>query len=61
MEIYDGICHEGGEGLECHIPILKNDFFKKNIQNHSLIVKTCFALSLGYVCIVVEMTLNMAK
>ena len=30
MEIYDGICHEGGgveTGLECHIPILKNDFF----------------------------------
>ena len=33
MEIKDGFCHEGGGGggsrggLECHIPILKNDLF----------------------------------
>ena len=38
----------GGGGLECHIPILKNDFFK-NPLDHSLTVKTCFALSLGFI------------
>ena len=30
MEVLDGICHEGAGsrgGLECHIPILKNDFY----------------------------------
>ena len=35
-------------GLECHIPILKM-IFLKTIQNDSLIVKTCFALSLGFI------------
>ena len=34
-------------GLECHIPILKNDFFK-TIYNHSLTVKMCFPHSLGF-------------
>ena len=39
---------EGGSrgGLECHIPILKNDFFE---NHHSLTVKTCFALGLGFI------------
>ena len=37
MEIYDGICHEGGGGsrggLEGHIPILKNDFFESHLES----------------------------
>ena len=36
MEILDGICHEGGGsrgGLECHLPILKNDFFKNHLES----------------------------
>ena len=34
MEIKDGICHEGGRGgLECHIPILKNDFFENHLES----------------------------
>ena len=36
-----------GGGLKFHIPILKNDFLK-TIQNHSLTVKTCFALRDGF-------------
>ena len=39
---------KGGRGLEFHTPILKNDF-SKTIKNHSLTVKTCFALSLGFI------------
>ena len=35
-------------GLECHIPILKNDFFENHL-NRCLAVKTCFALSLGFI------------
>ena len=64
MEIWDGFLQEGGGGgLEFHIPILKNDFFLKTIQNHSLTVKSVLHLvwALYYVYIVVEMTLNMAK
>ena len=37
-----------GGGLEFHIPILKM-IFLKIIWNHSLTVKTCFALSLGFI------------
>ena len=38
MEIKDGICHEGGGGgsrggLECHIPILKSDFFENHLES----------------------------
>ena len=36
-------------------------FFVKNIQNHSWTVKTCFALSLGFILYtVVEVSMNMA-
>ena len=57
MEIFNGV------GVLRVINIFPK-MFLKIIQNHSLTVKTCFALSLGfilYVYIVVEMTLNMAK
>ena len=38
-----------GGGLEFHIPILKNDFFENHLELfHSLSVKMCFALSLGF-------------
>ena len=37
MEIKDGFCHEGvggsRGGLECHLPILKNDFFKNHLES----------------------------
>ena len=33
MEIQDGFCHEGGGGLEFHIPILKNDFFENHLES----------------------------
>ena len=48
----------GGGGLECNIPILKNDFFKKPFRIKCVLH---LVLALYYVYIVVEMTLNMAK
>ena len=59
---------EGGSrgGLKCHIPILKNDFFKNHLESFSdcenvfLHLVWVFILC-NYVYIVVEMTLNMAK
>ena len=33
MEIKDGFLHEGGGGLEFHIPILKNDFFENHLES----------------------------
>ena len=37
MEIKDGIYHEGGGGsrggIECHIPILKYDFFENHLES----------------------------
>ena len=40
--------HEGGGGLECHIPILKNDVFENHLESF-LTVRTYFALSLGFI------------
>ena len=50
-------------GLECHIPILKNDFFKKPFRMIPRLWKRVLHLvwALYYVYIVVEITLNMAK
>ena len=50
-------------GLECHIPILKNDFLKKTFRIIPWLWKRVLHLvwALYYVYIVVEMTLNMAK
>ena len=47
-------------GLECHIPILKNYFFKNHLESFpDCVLHLVWALY--YVYIVVEMTLNMAK
>ena len=50
-------------GLECHIPILKNDFSLKPLRIIPWLWKRVLHLvwALYYVYIVVEMTLNMAK
>ena len=50
-------------GLECHIPILKNDFCWKPFRIIPWLLKRVLHLvwALYYVYIVVEMTLNMAK
>ena len=54
---------KGKGGLEFHIPILKNDFFKNHLELfpncENVILHLVWALY--YVYIVVEMTLNMAK
>ena len=60
MEIWDFFSMKGG-GLEFHIPILKNDFFWKPFRIIPWLWKR-FALSLGFIlCIVVEVTMSMAK
>ena len=52
-----------GGGLQFHIPILKNDFFKNHLESfpdcENVFVLLVWAFY--YVYIVVEMTLNMAK
>ena len=52
-----------GKDLDCHIPIMKNDFFKTPFRIIHLLRKC--AHSLGYVLctrdIVLEMTLYMTK
>ena len=50
-------------GLECHLPILKNDFFKKPFRIIPWLWKRVLHLvwALYYVYRVDEMTLNMAK
>ena len=52
-----------GGGLEFHIGILKNDFFKKTFRIIPWLLKCVLHLVWDsyYVYIVVEMTLNMAK
>ena len=52
-----------GGGLECHIPILKYDFFEKPIRIIPWLLKRVLHLvwALYYVIIVVEMNLYMAK
>ena len=60
------ICQGGSllfRGLECHIPILKSDFFKNPFRIIPWLLKRVLHLvwALYYVYIVVEMTLNMAK
>ena len=51
------------EGLEYHIPILKNDFFLKPFRIIPWLLKRVLHLvwDLYYVYILVEMTLNMGK
>ena len=39
---------KGGRGLAFHIRILKNEFLKNHLESF-LTVKTCFALSLGFI------------
>ena len=50
-------------GLECHIPILKYDFFENHLESCPDCKKCVLHLVWVsyYVYIVVEMTLNMAK
>ena len=48
MEMFNGICHEGGGSCVPKTFFFKNVFLK-TIWNHSLIVKTCFALSSGFI------------
>ena len=50
-------------GLERHIPILKNDFFKNHLESFPDCENVFLHLvwALYYVYIVLEMTLNMAK
>ena len=62
MEIQDGFCHEGGGLEECHIPILKNDFFETHLESFPDCLNVLHLVWVSYyVYIVVEMTLNMAK
>ena len=64
--VFDKKGGEGGSrgGLECHIPILKNDFFKYHLESFpdcENVFCTCTVWALYYVYIVLEMTLYMAK
>ena len=54
---------KGGGGLEFHIPLLKNDFFKNHIESFPDCENVFCTLvwALYYVYIVVEVTMNMAK
>ena len=56
---------EGGgvsRGLECHLPILKNDFFKNHLESFPDCKRALHLVwALYYVYIVAEVTLNMAK
>jgi hypothetical protein len=54
--------HEGGGGLEFHIPILKNDFSENHLESFPDCENVLHLVwALYYVYIVVEVTLNMAK